>query len=480
MSTFNKKSVRDEFDSLKMKFKDLSKENKVSPECALLFNSLIILVELILSIFLEKQTKKNSNNSSIPPSQTEPDESSLPAKGSSTKGKAEKKTQINNSRTIETIEVLTINECEKCGESLTEVDCKCYERRTKIDIVFEKTIAHVDVEVKDCPNCHAEIKAKHPSDMPGPMQYGNGIKAYIINLIVAQMIPLKRTQDMMVALIGRLISQATFLAYIIKLHLALEQWEQSAKDKLLLAPCINSDETSMRVNKKNYWVHVYSAGDITLKFLHKKRGKEAMEYIGIIPKYGGDVVHDCWASYLSYEHCGHGLCGSHILRELTFIIESNDYSWAKNMKKLLQETCKDVSSYKRKKLTKIGYSKLQRRYRNILTRGQKELPKIPKRKEGRRGKIAKSDAHNLLERMKKHEVAMLLFAKKAHVPFTNNRAERDLRMGKVKQKISGCFRVEKYAHAYCRISSFLKTMSNKGVNPLVAIQMALSGEIKSA
>ena len=119
---------------------------------------------------------------------------------------------------------------------------------------------------------------------------------------------------------------------------------------------------------------------------------------------------------------------------------------------------------------------LQQRYRNILTRGEKELPVIPSRPSGKRGKLAKSDAHNLWERLKKYEVAVLLFAKDPHVSFTNNRAERDLRMAKVKQKISGCFRSSEYAHAYCRISSYLQSMANKGYNPLVAIQIALAGK----
>ena len=187
------------------------------------------------------------------------------------------------------------------------------------------------------------------------------------------------------------------------------------------------------------------------------------------------LFHDCWASYLSYGHCSHGLCGSHILRELTFVVESNGYRWAKNMKKLLQEACSNVSKSKRKKLSSKQYAKLQRRYRNILTRGDAELPAVATKSSGRRGRIAKSDAHNLLERLVQYEDAVLLFAKNSHVAFTNNRAERDLRMAKVKQKVSGCFRVEKYAQAYCRISSYLQTMANKGVNPLIAIQMALAG-----
>ena len=147
------------------------------------------------------------------------------------------------------------------------------------------------------------------------------------------------------------------------------------------------------------------------------------------------------------------------------------------MKTLLQQTCRTVAQRPEKSLTEQEYVNLQKRYRSILTDGGRELPEIPKKPQGKRGRMAKSDAHNLWERLKKHEAAVLLFAKEPHVPFTNNRAERDLRMAKVKQKISGCFRRKQYAQAYCRISSYLQTMANQGVNPLVAIQLALAGTI---
>lgn len=148
-----------------------------------------------------------------------------------------------------------------------------------------------------------------------------------------------------------------------------------------------------------------------MKFLHSKRGREAIEAIGVIPRYGGVVIHDCWASYLACDHCSHGLCGSHLLRELTFIVDANDYAWATNMKRLLRETCVVVAKRESKKLTPKEYANLQRRYRNILTRGEKELSPIPARQNGRRGRIAKTDAHNLWERLKEYETAVLLFAK---------------------------------------------------------------------
>ena len=294
------------------------------------------------------------------------------------------------------------------------------------------------------------------------------MEAYAQNLLIAQMISLKRVQQSIQTLIGQVIAEATILKCVLQLHLAFERWERLAIERILSAPAMHADETSIPVEKRNHWIHVCSAGDITLKFVHEKRELEAMTAIGIIPKYGGVIVHDSWASYLSYAHCRHGLCGAHLVRELTFIVEANGYAWATNTKRLLQQTCSRVSKRKRKRLTLREYDSLQQHYRNILTRGEPELPPIPAKQNGKRGRLAKSDAHDLRVPLKEHESAALLFATDSNAPFTNNRAERDLRMSKVKQKVSGCFRKAEFAQAYCRISSYLQTMANQGYNPLVA------------
>lgn len=476
MGTINRQSLREEAERIKADFNTLQADQKINSESKMLFQSMLMLINLLIAIFLEKTTKKDSKNSSTPPSQTEKDESSNINKGTNGKGKAENNVTANNTRTVENITTVKVTICDICGKDLNNTSCEHTERRTKIDIIFEKVVEHVEVEVKICPDCDATIKGTFPADMFGPLQYGNGIKAYVINLLVCQMISLNRAQNMVKAIIGELISQATLLKFAMSLYLALEQWENRAKEQVLKSPVMHVDETSLRVDKKNNWIHVYSAEEITLKFLHKKRGKEAIEEINIIPLYGGVIIHDCWSSYFSYNNCDHGLCGSHLTRELTAAIESNNYHWAINIKNLLLETCKEVSKRKSKKLSKKEYDNLQKRYRNIMTRGESELPVIPPKPNGKHGAIAKSDAHNLWERLKKNESAVLLFAKKSEVAFTNNRAERDLRMSKVKQKVSGCFRTELYAKVYCRTSSYLQTMATKGHNPLIAIQMALAGE----
>lgn len=477
MSSVNRESVREETQRLKTEFERLSQSKKMDVEIRVLIQGLLTLINLLFCIFMEKTTQKNSKNSSKPSSQTDKDDSSLSHTGSKGKGKLESGQAASNTRTIETVTLIPVDQCAVCGKDLRDVPCNHIERRTEVDIVFEKVVTHTDVEVKDCPVCEAVTQAPFPEHLQGPLQYGAGLKAYVINLIICQMVSLKRAQSLLFALINEKLSEATFLKFILRLYERLETWENAAIDKILLLPSLHVDETSLRVDKKRQWIHVYASGDITLKFLHPGRGLEAMEAIHIIPRYSGTIIHDCLASYLSYHDCDHGLCGSHLVRELTAIIEANGYVWAMNLKKLLLETCKRVSKRKKKRLSNNEYALLQKRYRNIITRGEKELPSIPAKPNGKRGKMAKSDAHNLWERFKEYETAVLLFAKKSEVAFTNNRAERDLRMAKVKQKVSGCFRSEIYAKAYCRISSYLQTMASKGYNPLVAIEMALANKI---
>jgi transposase len=352
MSSVNTQSVREEAERIKAEFERISTNRKMDAEISILMQSMLMLINLLIAIFLEKTTKKNNRNSSKPSSQTEKDESSPSQSGTNGKGREESDAVASNTRTLETVTISPVIQCDVCGQDLREAPCEHTERRTKIDIVFETVVEHVDAEIKYCENCDSIVKGKFPSDMPGPLQYGLGLKAYIISLLVCQMISLNRVQKLIKTFIGKVIAQASLLQFVLRLNLALEHWESKAIEQLLKTPAMNVDETSLRVDKKNHWIHVYSAGDITIKFLHRKRGREAIDEINIIPRYSGTIIHDCWASYFTYNHCSHGLCGSHIIRELTYIIESNGYSWSSNMKALLLETCKEVSKRKNKRLSK--------------------------------------------------------------------------------------------------------------------------------
>ena len=154
--------------------------------------------------------------------------------------------------------MLTVDACQRCGEDLTDAACTGHERRTLIDIVFEKVVRHVDAQIKHCARCHTETRACFPHEMPGPLQYGSGIKAYVVHLLIAQMLSLKRVAQSVHALIGQLLSEATLLGYVAQLHHALAEWESHAIERLLAMPAMHVDETSLRVDRKNHWIHVYT------------------------------------------------------------------------------------------------------------------------------------------------------------------------------------------------------------------------------
>ena len=475
MPTVNDKSLRAELESAKQQVAALRKSGKVSPEADAVFGMLLPLLTLLLTVLLEKTTRKTSRNSSIPPSQMDADETARRAKPGRRANPPNHDRSGPTLQKVTTEETLTAAVCDSCGADLSQVAPSERERRVLYDIVFQVVEQRVTAEVKQCPDCQARCKPAFPASMPGPRQYGTGLQAFIINLLVAQMLSLRRVVELVRAISGLRLSEATCLGYIRRLQAALPAWEQAASARLLAAPALHADETGLRVDGKNHWLHILTDGSLTLKFLHPKRGKAAIEAIGLIPSYCGTLVHDCWASYLSYQHCQHQLCGAHLVRELTFIVESNGHRWARLMKALLQEACHRVNGSQSKALSAAACKALRKRYRTILTQGRKELPALPPRRKGQRGRIAKSDAHNLHERLAQHEESVLRFLHDAEVSFTNNAGERGLRMSKVKMKVSGCFRTLAYGEAYARISGYLQSMAALGYNPLVAIQIALAG-----
>ncbi len=219
------------------------------------------------------------------------------------------------------------------------------------------------------------------------------------------------------------------LGYVRRLHDVLLSWERAGIAHLLERPALHVDETGFRVDGRTRSLHVVTDG--TCKFLHRKRGRQAIEEIGIIPRYTGTLVHDCWAACLAYDQCTPPppqLCGSHLLRELTFIVDSNGYRWARLMKKLLREICHRVNQSTTRTLTEAERRSVIKRYRTILTRGAKELPEIPPRQKGKRGRIA--NAYNLQERLARHEESVLHFMSDLDVSLTNDIGSRKFRWQK--------------------------------------------------
>lgn len=307
-----------------------------------------------------------------------------------------------------------------------------------------------------------------------PVQYGPMIKSLAIAMLFAQMSSYSRTQIMLMELVGKSLSLATIVGFVRSLYKKLAPWERWAKKQLLAGAILHADETGYNFNGMNAWIHVLSNDDVVLMSAHAKRGKEAINQICVIPKYGGILIHDFWQAYYQYEELEHAACGAHLLRELEFIIEAHNHNWASLMHKVLCDALDLVNKRKRGKLLPQEFKAITRRYRIAVTKGELECPE-PK-SAGKRGRVGKTKSRNLLERFREHEQEILRFAIDPLVPLTNNLAERDLRMVKVKQNVSGFFRSEEGAQAFCRIRSYLLTQWRSGIPPIEALRLATQGQ----
>ena len=473
----SKDSIRNKIKKLQNESEDILKSSDLSKEVRLFITSMMFMIDIIVDVLLTKKVRKTSSNSGVPPSQNFGSNGNRNKPGDTESDK--KGSQLPNTRNVTEEILVSVDECQNCGEDLSSKKSDDKESRIEIDIIYEIRTKEVTVESKACSSCGETTKGKFPEGMDGKLQYGIGVKAAIINYLVVQMFSYERCSEHFKGLIGRFISQATMLKYVMNFYLSLAQWEAQKIKELLKMPVLHVDETSIRINKVNYWLHVYTYGNISLQFVHRSRGTEAVNDIGLIPRYRGIIVHDCWATYFSYKNVGHALCGSHILRELRYVMqcEEGGAGWAMMMKELLKEAGEVVALRSETQvLTKAEYEKLQKRYREILDYALTELPPFPKTGANGKGKPKHTDAQNLYLRLKKYEDSVLMFAKVKEVNFTNNRAERDIRCSKGKQKVSGGFRTLKFAKAYARIISYIKTMRYQGYASFEAINLKMAGE----
>ena len=249
-----------------------------------LFKALLMLFELLMAVFMEKHTPKSNANSSLPSSQSPNEETALARPGTKGKGPQHHDVRTANTRTVEHVEHRTVAHCARCGEDLRPIASHHHERRTRIDIVFEKTVTHVDAETKRCPRCHTDTRAPFPAEMAGgTLHYGPGLKAYVVHLLVAQMLSLKRVAQS----VARPHRSDPLRSDLPPVPLPTPSGTGRVGAPRHRAPPHLPGHARRRNlaarQRKNHWIHVYSAGHITLKRLHPKRGREAIEAIGIIP-----------------------------------------------------------------------------------------------------------------------------------------------------------------------------------------------------
>lgn len=467
--SLDKFKIKEQFSDLKSQLEQ--QKNELPPQTRVLVSTLVQLFELLIMVFEERFTRKNSNNSSIPPSKDK-------SKQRKTRRFASSAQRPNlpdplTPRSPDEIVDLYPDFCNTCGLEL-EGKSKGYESRQVLDIVVEQYITEYRSHQRTCPCCDYSQRAPFPAGIIAQTQYGPTVKALAIAMLYAQMSSYSRTQVMLMELIGRSLSSATLVGFVRSLYNKLETWEQWAISELLNSDVMHADETGFNLNGTNAWIHVLSNPDIVVMKAHAKRGTEAIDDIGIIPKFGGILVHDFWVAYYQYDELDHAACGAHLLRELEFIIEAHGHNWARLMHQVLLDANDLVHKRKKDRLLEREFKNIQRRYRIAVTKGAAECP-TPKG-NGKRGRVAKTKAGNLLERFANHEQEILRFAQDSRVPFTNNLAERDLRMIKVKENVSGFFRSMEGAQAFCRIRSYLLTQWRKGVPPIHALKMAIEGQ----
>ena len=436
---------------------------------------------------LERQQAKDSHNSSLPPSS---DRFVRPVK--SLRKKSGKKPggqhghRGHHLRQIEVPDEVLIHPviaCSHCQHDLRLQKASIPERRQVIDLPAKRLwVTEHRVEEKQCPACYHLTRAPFPATVAAPAQYGTSIQTLATYLVEGQVVPYARASQVLQELLGVQLSAGSIATFVTTCHQQLAEVETDLKAALVKANVIHQDETGARVGKTGWWVHVCSTDRLTHYAAHPSRGRKALDAIGIAPQFRGTSVHDALQSYQSYSFT-QAWCNVHHLRELTFVEEELKQPWARKMKDLLLDMKAEVERAKalgQHELDLLVLARLLRRYDEILAEGDLANPPPPppkKSEQGKRkpGRAKQSPARNLLDRLSGGKWAVLRFLHDFAVPFDNNQAERDLRMIKVQQKVSGCFRTEEGVARFCRIRSYLSTLRKQGIALLSALEHTLAG-----
>jgi transposase len=427
---------------------------------------------------LEEQVNKNSRNSSKPPASDglkKPKTKRLRKRS----GKKPGGQEGHKGHTLEKVKEpdhlipLPVTSCSCCAD-LSNVPVSSYDCRQVFELPKPKLeVTEFQSEIKICPKCGQTAKAPFPEGVNAPVQYGSRFRGMLVYLHNQHYIPADRLSQLVFDLYGTSVSVATILDASCRSYNNMAPFEKSLINALVDCKVLNADESGIRTVKKLYWLHSAGTKSLTFYGVHEKRGIKAMDHFNISPNFKGRLIHDFWKPYLNYD-CDHGLCNAHHLRELVFLFEQQEQVWANKMFNLLLGM-NDFVRQQSNQLTHEQKTPWLKQYHEILSEGWEANPLPEKPPKKKRGPTAKTKAQNLLARFGNYEDSVLAFLHDLDVPFTNNLAEQDIRMIKVRLKISGCFRTVQGAEHFARIRSYLSTARKQGRNILESITAAIEG-----
>ena len=429
---------------------------------------------------LEARLSKDSHNSSKPPSSDglgKKTRSLREPSGKNSGGQAGHpgKTLKRSSHVDIVVDHRLPQHCP-CGLPLDAAEVEVHERRQVFDIpVARYQVTEHRTQQARCA-CGRAHQSSFPEGVTEVVQYGPNVRALAVHLTHGQLLPLARSAQLISQLFGLNLSPAIVLAWIDEASHRLRSAVEDIGQALITVPVAHADESGLRVAARLHWLHTVASDTLTWYGVHAKRGMAAIEEHGILRKRIAILVHDCWMPYWDL-HCVHALCNAHLLRELTFVHETTGQRWAQRMIGLLRRAnhrCAAARQEDKRALTTRQIRWIGKNYETILTEADADNPQAT-RQNKRRGRVKQSLAFNLISRLREHADAVLRFVTDLRVPFTNNLGERAIRMPKVKQKISGCFRTLKGAQDFCTIRSYLDTMHKQGHNLFEALRSTFMG-----
>lgn len=433
---------------------------------------------------LNEKLNKNSKNSSKPPSSDGLKKSTKSLRGSSGKKQGGQTGHEGTYLSVvgkpdETVKHMP-DKCRNCpNRKKCETKACITETRHVVDIVVETNVVAHEVYEIECPRCGKNLKGSFPEGINARIQYGENLSALVVSLNTVGALSINRVHEILSGVFEIPISNGTINSMVLRAACSVSSTVDDISNRLLEEYHLHCDETGTRVDGRTKWVHVISNEFYTYLALHDKRGKKAMNDIGLLARYHGIVTHDCWGSYWSCDgDFRHSVCCAHLLRELNGVMENHpDQKWAKQFYDLLINMKKVREKAENKSLKELSYyhlHKFNNQYEEIIELAKEENP-VPDSEPGKKGRKKKGKVRALIERLEKYKAEVCLFTKDFEIPFDNNQAERDFRMIKTKTKVSGCFRTDEGATAYLKIMSYIGTAKKHGINAFKALLNAITG-----